>query len=43
MLNFEYKGISAGKYVQGNVEALNHEEAADKLKQQQEKGKKIRR
>ena len=34
MLNFEYKGISAGKYVEGQIEALNNEEAADKLKQQ---------
>ena len=33
MLNFEYKGISAGKYVEGEIEALNNEEAADKLKQ----------
>ena len=31
MLNFEYKGISAGKYVEGEIEALNNEEAADKL------------
>ena len=34
MLNFEYKGISAGKYVEGQIEALNNEEAAHKLKQQ---------
>ena len=35
MLYFEYKGISASnKYVEGNIEALNNEEAADKLKQQ---------
>ena len=34
MLNFEYRGISAGKYVEGQIEALNNEEAADKLKQQ---------
>ena len=34
MLNFEYRGISAGKYVEGEIEALNNEEAADKLKQQ---------
>ena len=33
MLNFEYRGISAGKYVEGEIEALNNEEAADKLKQ----------
>ena len=24
---FTYKGISAGKYVEGNIEALNQEEA----------------
>ena len=34
MLNFEYKGLRAGKYVQDSIEALNIEEAADKLKQQ---------
>ena len=34
MLNFEYKGISAGKYVDGQIEALNNAEAADKLKKQ---------
>ena len=35
MPNFEYKGISrAGKYVEDQIEALNNEEAADKLKQQ---------
>ena len=34
MLNFEYKGLRAGKYVQDNIEALNIEEAADKLKHQ---------
>jgi len=33
MLNFEYRGISEGKYVEGEIEALNNEEAADKLKQ----------
>ena len=26
MLNFEYKGISAGKYVEGEIEALNNSE-----------------
>ena len=30
---FEYKGIRAGKYVEDQIEALNNEEAADKLKQ----------
>ena len=34
MLNFEYRGISAGKYVEDQIEALNIEEAAHKLKQQ---------
>ena len=34
MLNFEYKGISAGKYVEGEIEALNNSEAAYKLKEQ---------
>ena len=32
MLNFEYKGISQGKYVEGEIEALNNAEAAHKLK-----------
>ena len=31
---FTYKGISAGKYVEGEIEALNQEEAAFKLKEQ---------
>ena len=35
MLNFEYKGISQGKYVEGEIEALNNAEAAHKLKDQQ--------
>ena len=30
---FTYKGISAGKYVEGEVEALNQEEASHKLKE----------
>ncbi len=34
MLNFEYKGISQGKYVEGEVEAINNSEAAYKLKEQ---------
>ena len=33
MLNFEYKGISQGKYVEGSIEALNNSEAAHKLKE----------
>ena len=33
MLNFEYKGISLGKYVEGEIEALNNAEAAYKLKE----------
>ena len=31
---FTYKGISAGKYVEGEIEALNQEEASHKLKEQ---------
>ena len=31
---FTYKGISAGKYVEGNIEAINQEEASFKLKEQ---------
>ena len=34
MLNFEYKGIAHGKYVEGEIEALNNAEAAHKLKEQ---------
>ena len=34
MLNFQYKGISQGKYVEGEVEAINNTEAAHKLKEQ---------
>ena len=33
MESFTYKGISAGKYVEGEIDALNQEEAAHKLKQ----------
>ena len=29
-----YKGISSGKYVEGEIEALNQEEASFKLKDQ---------
>ena len=32
--NFTYKGISAGKYVEGEIEAINNSEAAYKLKEQ---------
>ena len=32
MLYFDYTGISSGKYVTGEVQALNQEEAAFKLK-----------
>ena len=35
MLNFQYKGISQGKYVEGEIEAINNAEAAHKLKEQQ--------
>ena len=31
---FTYKEISAGKYVEGEIEALNQEEASFKLKEQ---------
>jgi len=31
---FKYKGISEGKYVEGEIEALNQEEASNKLKDQ---------
>jgi|TARA_B110000881_G_scaffold26381_1_gene19061 type IV pilus assembly protein PilC len=34
MINFAYKGISLGKYVEGEIEALNNTEAAHKLKEQ---------
>ena len=34
METFTYKGISEGKYVQGEVEALNQDEASHKLKEQ---------
>ena len=33
MINFEYKGISAGKYVEGEIEAINNS-TAYKLKEQ---------
>ena len=35
MLNFQYKGISQGKYVEGEIEALNNAEAAHKLKEKE--------
>ena len=31
---YSYKGISAGKYVEGEIEALNQDEASFKLKEQ---------
>ena len=31
---FTYKGISAGKYVEGTIEALSQDEANFKLKEQ---------
>ena len=31
---YTYKGISAGKYIEGDIEALNQEEASFKLKEQ---------
>ena len=37
---YTYKGISAGKYVEGTVEALSQEEASFKLKEQKIKSNK---
>jgi type IV pilus assembly protein PilC len=34
MDKFSYKGIAEGKYVEGEIEALNQEEASHKLKEQ---------
>ena len=34
LINFQYKGIASGKYVEGDIEALNNDEAAHKLKDQ---------
>ncbi len=34
MDSYAYKGISAGKYIEGEIEALNQEEASHKLKEQ---------
>ena len=34
MENYTYKGISGSKYVSGEIEALNLDEASHKLKQQ---------
>ena len=31
---FTYKGIADGKYVEGDIEAINQEEASHKLKEQ---------
>ena len=31
---YSYKGISAGKYVEGSIDALNRDEASFKLKEQ---------
>ena len=31
---FTYKGITDGKYVEGDIEALNSDEASHKLKEQ---------
>ena len=31
---FTYKGISAGKYIEGEIEAISQEEASFKLKEQ---------
>ena len=34
MLNFHHKGISQGKYIEGDIQAINNAEAAHKLKEQ---------
>ena len=34
MEHYTYKGISAGKYIEGEIEALNQDEASHKLKEQ---------
>ena len=34
METFTYKGIADGKYVEGDIEALNQDEASHKLKEQ---------
>ena len=34
LFNYQYKGIAEGKYVEGDIEALNDKEAAHKLKDQ---------
>tara|TARA_B100001996_G_scaffold247290_1_gene191557 strand:- start:426 stop:629 length:204 start_codon:yes stop_codon:yes gene_type:complete len=31
---YTYKGISGGKYIEGDIEAINQEEASYKLKEQ---------
>ena len=31
---YTYKGISGGKYIEGEIDALNQEEASFKLKEQ---------
>ena len=33
---YTYKGISAGKYVEGTIEAINQDEASFKLKEQKD-------
>ena len=33
---YTYKGISAGKYIEGTIEAINQEEANYKLKEQKD-------
>ena len=41
LLNYQYKGIAEGKYVEGDIEALNDAEAAHKLKDQKNNHYKI--
>ena len=38
MINFEYKGISAGKYVEGEIEALNNAEGCKVLDERKNGG-----
>ena len=39
---FTYKGIAEGKYVEGEIEALNQDEASHKLKEQKVRKKRLK-
>ena len=39
---FTYKGIADGKYVTGDIEAINQEEASHKLKEQKRKKERLK-